>query len=363
MPLFDSGAADTFLYYVMPFIEGETLKDRIARERHLPVDEAVRIGIEVADALDYAHRHGIVHRDVKPANVLLHEGRVLVADFGIALAVRRAGGERLTETGLSMGTPHYMSPEQATADSEADARSDVYSLGTVVYEMLAGRPPHDGSSLQAVIAAVLTKTPPPVNEDRASIPKGLAAVVHRSIERLPADRFQSAAEFAEALEEPEPYATGASGVSPARAARKERGLWAAAVVGLLAALFLDFASSPTQSDVAGPVRFVLQLPYLNLREDEQRIEVSPDGSTLYFVAWRKRLRYPLPTKVEHARGERSLPHGSGALARRIGKRPVSRIRVTGPTHRESDGHDAGDGHDPSRRDRWCALERRRSLRL
>ena len=198
LPLFDSGEAEGFLYYVMPYVEGESLADRLARERQLPVDEAVRIAREAAEALDYAHRQGVVHRDVKPANLLLHEGRVLVSDFGISLAVREAGGDRMTETGLSLGTPHYMSPEQATAEREVDTRSDVYSLGAVLYEMLAGHPPHAGSSLQAVLAAVLTKPPTPVEEERPSVSPGLAAVVRRALERLPADRFQAAGELVEA---------------------------------------------------------------------------------------------------------------------------------------------------------------------
>jgi serine/threonine-protein kinase len=145
LPLFDSGTADGFLYYVMPFIEGETLRARLDRETQLGVDEAIRIACDVADALDYAHRHGVVHRDVKPENILLHDGRPVVADFGIALAVSAAAGGRMTETGLSLGTPHYMSPEQATADKDITGRSDIYSLASVLYEMLTGNPPHTGA--------------------------------------------------------------------------------------------------------------------------------------------------------------------------------------------------------------------------
>ena len=146
LPLFDSGTADGFLFYVMPFIDGETLRTKLDRETQLGVDEAVRIAREVADALEYAHQHGIVHRDIKPENILLHGGHAMVADFGIALAVSAAAGGRMTETGLSLGTPHYMSPEQATAEKEITARSDVYSLGSVLYEMLTGNPPHTGAS-------------------------------------------------------------------------------------------------------------------------------------------------------------------------------------------------------------------------
>nr|NIN71878.1 protein kinase [Gemmatimonadota bacterium]NIP65210.1 protein kinase [Gammaproteobacteria bacterium]NIT92522.1 protein kinase [Gammaproteobacteria bacterium] len=145
LPLFDSGEADGFLYYVMPYIEGETLRDKLNREKQLGIEEAVRIATEVADALDYAHRHNVIHRDIKPENILLHDGRPMVADFGIALAVSAAAGGRMTETGLSLGTPHYMSPEQATAEKDLTNRSDIYSLGAVLYEMLTGDPPHVGS--------------------------------------------------------------------------------------------------------------------------------------------------------------------------------------------------------------------------
>src|SRR6476469_8413324 len=146
LPLFDSGEADGFLYYVMPFIDGETLRARLDRETQLGVDEAVKISLAIADALDYAHRHGVIHRDIKPENILLHDGRPVVADFGIALAVSAAAGGRMTETGLSLGQPPYMSPEQATGEREISARSDVYALGVVAYEMLLGEPPFTGPS-------------------------------------------------------------------------------------------------------------------------------------------------------------------------------------------------------------------------
>jgi serine/threonine-protein kinase len=148
LPLFDSGEASGFLYYVMPYIEGETLRDRLNRETQLGIEESVKITTEVADALDYAHRQNVIHRDIKPENILLHDGRPMVADFGIALAVSAAAGGRMTETGLSLGTPHYMSPEQATAEKDLTNRSDIYSLGAVLYEMLTGSPPHVGSSAQ-----------------------------------------------------------------------------------------------------------------------------------------------------------------------------------------------------------------------
>jgi serine/threonine-protein kinase len=166
LPLFDSGEADGFLYYVMPYVEGETLRDKLDRETQLGIDEAVRIAREVADALDYAHRHGVIHRDIKPENILLHDGRPMVADFGIALAVSAAAGGRITETGLSLGTPHYMSPEQATADRDITHRSDIYSLGSVLYEMLTGDPPHTASSAQQIIMKIVTEEAEPVTKAR-----------------------------------------------------------------------------------------------------------------------------------------------------------------------------------------------------
>jgi len=215
LPLYDSGRVDGLLFYVMPHIEGESLRDRLDREQQLPIDEAVRLAQQVAAALDYAHRREIVHRDIKPENVLLHEGHALVADFGIALAVRAAGGERLTETGLSLGTLYYMSPEQATGDRQIDARSDIYSLGCVLYEMLAGEPPFGGPTAQVVLARILTDQPRELRSVRKSVPEALERVVAKSLARLPADRYVTAAKFSDALDrtDAEPSATAA--VAPA----------------------------------------------------------------------------------------------------------------------------------------------------
>ncbi len=199
LPLHDSGAADSFLYYVMPFIEGESLRDRLTREKQLPVNDAVRIATEVAGALDYAHRHNVIHRDIKPENILLHDGRALVADFGIALAASKAGGTRMTETGMSLGTPHYMSPEQAMGEREITARSDVYALGAVTYELLLGEPPFTGPTAQAIVAKVMTAEPVTITGQRRTVPPHVEAAVFTALEKLPADRFASAAEFAQAL--------------------------------------------------------------------------------------------------------------------------------------------------------------------
>jgi len=199
LPLHDSGGADGLLYYVMPYVEGESLRDRIAREKHLPVTEALQIAREVADALAYAHRSGIVHRDVKPGNILLSGGHALVADFGIARAISAAGGAQLTERGIALGTPAYMSPEQASGQDAVDARSDVYSLGCVVYEMLAGEPPFTGRTAQAIMARQMQERPPSLRVVRPTVSLALQEVIEQALAKVPADRFATASEFAAAL--------------------------------------------------------------------------------------------------------------------------------------------------------------------
>ena len=200
LPLFDSGEADGHLFYVMPFVEGESLRHKLDRERQLPIAEALHIAVAVASALDYAHRHGVIHRDLKPENILLHEGQPLVADFGIALAISNAGGQRVTQTGLSLGTPQYMSPEQAAGDRAVDGRSDIYSLGAVLYEALAGEPPHFGGTVQAIVAKVLTEIPPSVRVRRTAVPDHVAEAIARALEKVPADRWSTGQEFAAALQ-------------------------------------------------------------------------------------------------------------------------------------------------------------------
>jgi serine/threonine-protein kinase len=199
LPLFDSGEAQGQLFYVMPFVEGISLRDRLTREKQLPIPEALRIATEVASALDYAHRHGIIHRDIKPENILLHDGSALVADFGIALAASKAGSARMTETGMSLGTPQYMSPEQAMGERELDARSDVYALGCVTYEMLTGEAPFSGPTAQAIVAKVMTAEPADATSLRKTIPPHVSDAVHTALQKLPADRFESARVFAAAL--------------------------------------------------------------------------------------------------------------------------------------------------------------------
>jgi serine/threonine-protein kinase len=284
LPLFDSGQADGFLYYVMPYIEGETLRDKLDRETQFSIDEAVRVATEVADALDYAHRNNIIHRDIKPENILLHDGRPMVADFGIALAVSAAAGGRMTETGLSLGTPHYMSPEQATAEKDITNRSDIYSLACVTYEMLTGDPPHTGASAQQIIMKIVTEGAAPVTKVRKSVPPNVTAAVSKALEKLPADRFESAARFAEALANPAftlatMQATAVS--APPADWRRRLALPAAA----LATLFLittlwGWLRQPPDAPVT---RLDLSLGPLSPAGGSEHVVISPDGSTLAFA--------------------------------------------------------------------------------
>ncbi|MCG6955798.1 MAG: serine/threonine-protein kinase [Gemmatimonadetes bacterium] len=217
LPLFDSGEADGHLFYVMPYVEGESLRVRLDREHQLPVDEALRIAYAVASALDYAHSAGVVHRDLKPENILLQHGEPMISDFGIALAVSNAGGARITQTGLSLGTPQYMSPEQATGDRGVDARSDIYSLAAVLYEMLAGEPPHHGKTAQSVIARVLTEKASSVRLVRDTVPPHVDEALLKALAKLPADRFGTAGEFAAALKSPTSFSGATGGTSGAEA--------------------------------------------------------------------------------------------------------------------------------------------------
>jgi serine/threonine protein kinase len=197
--LIDSGEAGGAAYYVMPFVEGETLRARLARERQLSIEDALSIATEVASALDYAHRRGVVHRDVKPENILLLDGQALVTDFGIAVDVSPNGGTRMTEAGISLGTPHYMAPEQATGEREVTPRTDVYALGCVMYEMLLGEPPFTGPTVQAILAKVMTEKPGPIVARRDTVPPPIEKAIHTALRKLPADRFASAAAFSAAM--------------------------------------------------------------------------------------------------------------------------------------------------------------------
>ncbi len=281
LPLFDSGEADGQLFYVMPFVDGETLRARLERETQLPVADALSIARETADALQYAHERGVIHRDIKPENILLQGGHALVADFGIALAVQQAGGQRMTQTGLSLGTPQYMAPEQAMGDRNVDARADVYALGAVVYEMLAGEPPFTGASAQAIVAKVLTATPAPIAQTRATVPPQVEHAVATALAKLPADRFASARAFADALTNPSTISSmsAARGAS-ARSWRERSATWLAAAVIVLLATTVWALTRHEASPTIGVTRLDVMLPVATRRSD---VMISPDGSTLAFA--------------------------------------------------------------------------------
>ena len=272
LPLLDSGAAGGLLFYVMPYVASETLRSRLERERQLPLQDAIQIAREVADALGAAHALGIVHRDIKPENILLQAGHAVVADFGIALAVQQAGGPRLTQTGLSLGTPQYMSPEQAMGDRAVDARTDIYALGAVTYEMLTGEPPFTGATAQAVVAKVMTERPQRLSAVRDTVPAHVEAAVNKALAKLPADRWTSAARFAEALVQ-----TG-SGVLPHASSMAWFGYGAAAALVLAFGAWAAFYRASGESgEVASPAyRFTIPSPAAGVPA------VSPDGRHLVY---------------------------------------------------------------------------------
>ncbi len=293
LPLLDSGEADGLLYYVMPLVTGETLRARLEREKQLPLADAVRIAREVASALDYAHRQNVIHRDIKPENILLHDGSAVVADFGIALAVQSAGGARMTQTGLSLGTPQYMSPEQAMGERAIDARSDVYALGAMTYEMLAGEPPFTGPTVQAIVAKIVSTEPAPLASLRKAVRANVAAAVHAALEKLPADRCESAKVFADALVNPSfaaPGVVAASGIGatvPRAATAPSSGRWrtVAAALSIVAVAASGIAAwsftrgSDTPRDIGLPPTSPLRM------EDTYRnFAVAHDGSFIVYEA-------------------------------------------------------------------------------
>jgi serine/threonine protein kinase len=274
--LIDSGEIDGIPYYVMPYIEGESLASRLIRERQLSADDALKITGDVAAALDYAHRSGFVHRDIKPANILLHDGEAMVADFGIALAVQAAGGERLTGTGFAVGTPQYMSPEQAAADRELDARSDIYSLGAVLYEMLAGEPPHSGATVHAVLAKVLSERPTRLSVVR-DVPEYVEAAVNKALSKEPSDRFGSCSEFVTALATP-----GSVRGRPWKLKSREIrtvvtfGLGSVAVVAVAALLI----TSLDRGNSGGPDPITRQITFSGR---VQEVSIAPDGEMIAYL--------------------------------------------------------------------------------
>ena len=294
LPLHDSGAADSFLYYVMPYVEGESLRDRLNREKQLAIPAAIRIATEIASAVDYAHRHGVIHRDIKPENILLHDGAALVADFGIALAVTYAGGggNRITETGMSIGTPQYMAPEQAMGERDITGRADVYALGAVTYEMLVGEPPFTGPTTQAIVARVMTEDPRPLVSQRRNIPPEVEDAVLTALEKLPADRFETPAEFARALDSR--ATTHRSGGGKRRAAARARAQSdAARPLPRILATILLLAATAGVAYALGVRRSAAGLPLIEFGRSskvtwDRGLEISPalspDGGYVAYAA-------------------------------------------------------------------------------
>jgi eukaryotic-like serine/threonine-protein kinase len=268
LTLIDSGESNGFLWYVIPYVRGESLRDRLNRIKQLSVDEAMSIIKQIGGALDYAHQRGIIHRDIKPENILFHEGEAMLADFGIALAVKEAGGNRVTETGLSLGTPQYMSPEQATGERQLDARTDLYSLGAVLYEMLGGEPPHSGATAQAVIAKLMTERPTRLRVLRETIPESVEAAVAKALAKVPADRFARAVDLVAAVERAEPR----------RRLRPTRRIIIAAAV-IVAALLVGLAAWLVRPTSAGGPMVTRQLTFTG---DACCPALSPDGNWAAF---------------------------------------------------------------------------------
>ncbi|HEX6575934.1 MAG TPA: protein kinase [Gemmatimonadaceae bacterium] len=285
LPLFDSGSADGLLYYVMPYIEGETLRGKLDRERQLPIEDSLRIASDVADALEYAHRRHVIHRDIKPENILLVDGRPVVADFGIALAVEHAGGARMTQTGISLGTPQYMAPEQAMGDKSVDHRADIYALGAVVYEMLAGEPPFSGPNTQAIVARVITEKPRSLTAIRSTVTPQIDEAVYAALQKLPADRPLSAREFARLLtEKRSPFE-----FEPAQrmtSSSLTAGVIGTAILFGIAGYALGYQTH--DDDGSGtPSRLAMMTPSVGgegLATLHRQIAITPDGSALVYVA-------------------------------------------------------------------------------
>nr|MBA2627881.1 serine/threonine-protein kinase [Gemmatimonadales bacterium] len=289
LPLHDSGEAAGLLYYVMPYVPGESLRQRIAREGELPVPDAVRILRDVADALAHAHEHGVVHRDIKPENILISGRHALVADFGVAKAVSEATGRsKLTTAGVALGTPSYMAPEQAVADPHVDHRADIYALGIVGYEMITGDPPFTGGSPQQVLAAQVTEAPRPVTARRPAVPPVLADAIMRCLEKKPADRWQSAGEL---LSQVEAAQTPTGGSTPTntrpiavvRARRSPLFLSGAVILLMLVAAFVIWRRGSTSGAPAASAVSVRDRTQLTFTGHVQSPAISPDGKQLAYV--------------------------------------------------------------------------------
>ena len=280
LPLFDSGRVESTVFFVMPYVEGESLRARLAREKQLPLSDALRITTQVASGLGYAHRHGIIHRDIKPDNVLFQDGQAVIADFGLALPHRdERPATRMTSSGVALGTPYYMSPEQAAGQRDVDPRTDVYGLGAMLYEMLAGQPPFVGATAQAVFQKVMSEAPRPLTEHRKSIPPQVSAAVTRALEKLPADRWQTTAEFADALTDPR-----ASGVTRTPGSRHQLLRWGVAAMVLLALGWLGIRSTIRETPTGNPVRFAVEFGEGMTPSYTPIVRLSADGQQLFASA-------------------------------------------------------------------------------
>ncbi|MBI3504230.1 MAG: protein kinase [Proteobacteria bacterium] len=284
LPLYDSGAADKLVFYVMPFIEGETIRERMTREGMLPIGDTVRIVQGAAAALDYAHRHGIIHRDIKPENILLQDKQALVADFGVALAVKNSANARITQTGISVGTPAYMSPEQAAAERNLDGRSDVYSLAAVMYEMLTGEPPFTGKNSAQIMARLMTDVPASVHTRRSSVPEYMSDAIDRALEKVPGDRFSTAAEFSDALERPS-TSTYRATVRAARTRGRELAYVGAAILLGIAGWYVGRRFGRGDgADAQPPSRLVLKaVNFAGGGGTFREISLAPSGDELLYA--------------------------------------------------------------------------------
>jgi eukaryotic-like serine/threonine-protein kinase len=324
LPLHDSGTSAGLLYYVMPYIEGETLRARIAREKQLPLDEAVEITRKVANALAHAHSRGVIHRDIKPENILLADGEPIVADFGIARAVTAAGGQHLTETGMALGTASYMSPEQALGESDLDARTDIYSLGCVLYEMLAGHPPYTGVSAQAIVARRLSEPVPALRTVRELVPHTVQLAVEKALARMPADRYSTAQAFAAALTAPVAERTVRTPVRdvraetvPVRTGRARRALYAGVIL-LIALLALVFWFRRPSASASLDADLIAVAPF-----DVRGAELASWGEGMVDYLSRSldgagSLRTVSPSTFLHRWSGRADPASAEALGRRTG---------------------------------------------
>jgi serine/threonine-protein kinase len=311
LPLFDSGSVDGTVFYVMPYVEGESLRTRLKRETQLPVADALRITTEIATGLGYAHRHGVIHRDIKPDNVLFQDGQAVLADFGISLPKSEDDSRtRLTQAGMSLGTPAYMSPEQVTGQ-DVDRRSDIYALGAVAYEMLAGQPPFTGTTMQAVLGKVISDEPRPLTEHRRSVPPHVGAAVAKSLEKLPADRWQTAADFADAL-----AGKGFRSDAAARASSRIGIPWTLAALLALALGWLGLRGARLDVPPPGIVRFGVEFDRGVVPSFTPIVRLSADGRQLFVSAMVERreevLRRPLDrTEMEVIKGAGQGEQGTG----------------------------------------------------